>query len=756
MTAPAHAAAPSQRIIVEWQPGVTSSDRLDTRDDADSSLVRTLGAPAFQLVAPQAGQSVAGALDTLREDPDVKLAVPDGFSTPLAVPNDPLFGYLWGLDNLGLGIAGAGAAIAGDDIDVLPAWDRTRGTPSTVIADIDSGYRFDAPDLAPVAWTNPGDPLDGLDNDHDGIVDDTHGADFVGHDENNPVTDGDPTEDDLIDGGHGVHTAGTMGAAGNNGIGISGVSQDVRIMPLRVCSYRSDDDGGGPHVGGLTCPFSAEIQAINYAGAHGARAANMSLGGTGAAQPVADAIQANPNVLFVIAAGNGGSDGIGDDNDTLPTYPCVYPLANIVCVAATSQADQLATFSNYGATSVDLGAPGTETLSTFPAADTLFSDDFEGGDFAGKWTATGANGGFAPTSESPLTSNGMSDTPGASPTPSTVRASTSAGVAVPAGEGACTLTMTLRVSVGSGDSFSYAVLSNGSQVAGTNISGSGPRTVALPVLAGTTAKVRFTFTAGSTVGATRGAWVDDVDLTCNAALTTPPSYGFLQGTSMAAPHVTGAAGLLFSLKPSASVAEVKAALLGTVHPEAALAGRTVSGGRLDVSAALDRLVPPDTTIASRPSATATSRHATFAFGRLDAAVAATFECQIDGDAFAPCTSPATYSVALGSHSFAVRARDLHGNADASPATATWKVTPFCIVPKLKGRTLRQATKALKLAHCALGKVAKPRKPKHHKLPPLVVKSSPARVGSRHAEGAKVKLTLGKKPPPKRRRHAQRR
>src|SRR5262249_10774391 len=154
----------AKRVIVVWKPGVPSPDRVAARDDASTSFVRTLGDARFQLLSTQPGQSRADALAALRADPTVQMAVPDGFDRPLSVPNDPLFGEEWGLQNNGGGIDGFTGAIAGDDVDVVPAWDRTVGTPSTVVADIDSGYRFDHPDLGPVAWTNPGDPtVDGQD-----------------------------------------------------------------------------------------------------------------------------------------------------------------------------------------------------------------------------------------------------------------------------------------------------------------------------------------------------------------------------------------------------------------------------------------------------------------------------------------------------------------------------------------------------------------------------------------------------------------
>lgn len=682
------------RIVVEWQPGVPSGDRVQARADADTTFLRTLGTPAFQLVRPESGQTVGEALDALRADPTVRVAVRDGYSVLNAATNDPLFSQLWGLDNLGLGVNGFVGAIAGADINATAAWDRTRGSSTVVIADIDSGYRFDAPDLAPVAWTNPADPSGGGDDDANGIVDDSHGADFVGGNAQSPTTDGDPTDDNIVSGGHGVHTAGTMGAAGNNGVGISGVVQNVRIMPLRVCA-------NDPTTNDALCPYSSQILAINYAGSHGARAANMSLGGTTVNTAVRDAIASNPQTLFVISAGNDTQD-----NDLTPHYPCAYDpttsgiggaIDNIVCVAATDQADGLASFSDWGHTSVDLGAPGTETLSTYPVKEVRFGDDFEADTFAATWSNTGGSGfGRAGAGDGPLTSFGMTDSPGAAPAPGSLHEVTlTTGAAIPAGYGSCVLSGRRYRSGGSGGTFSYSVLSDDVSVflnsSSTATSGSAMQTFStapLLNLAGHAVKVRFDFTAGSSPTSANGIWIDDLKLTCNAPLATPPTYDYLEGTSMAAPHVTGAAGLLFSLKPSATVTEVRDALLAGVDPDPALAGKTMTGGRLDVFEAMAALVPP-----SPPPPVVVP----------------------------PVVPP--------------------------PAVAPPVVKPpvRCLVPALAGKTLTQATKALKQAHCKLGTVTKPKVTKGHAPPPLVVASSSPRAGKVLAESAKVKLTLKAKP-----------
>jgi hypothetical protein len=247
--------------------------------------------------------------------------------------------------------------------------------------------------------------------------------------------------------------------------------------------------------------------------------------------------------------------------------------------------------------------------------------------------------------------------------------------------------------------------------------------------------------------------------------------------------VTGAAGLLFSLKPSASVTEVRSALLTSVDPVASLSGKSTTGGRLDVAAALKKLVPigsetvaPDTAITSGPVGSTEATLASFQFKRTDADAGA-FECKLDAGAFAACTSPASFTVAPGSHSLQVRAKVPSGLVDPTPAVSTWTVlapppvTPGdgggngggaggagaaggdsgngskagkgCTVPKLAGKTQQQAASALVGAGCTLGKVTKPKARKGHAPPKLVVKSSTPAAGST-TSGA-VALTLAPKP-----------
>jgi len=255
-------------------------------------------------------------------------------------PNDQFFRYMWGLDNVGQ-FRGTASA----DIDAPLAWTISTGSPDTVVAVIDSGVDLQHVDLAANIWVNPGEiPDNGIDDDGNGYIDDVHGWDFISN-------DNDPSDDDSICEGHGTHTSGTIGAVGNNGIGVTGVSWNVRVMPLKIFKKFY----------GVICSSTsaAIIEAVEYATTMGVKVSNNSYGGSQFSQAEYEAIQYS-NMLFVAAAGNEASN-----NDFVPSYPASYDLDNIISVAATDNNDALAYFSNFGS-SVDIAAPGVNIGSTLP------------------------------------------------------------------------------------------------------------------------------------------------------------------------------------------------------------------------------------------------------------------------------------------------------------------------------------------------------------------------------------------------------
>jgi subtilisin family serine protease len=255
--------------------------------------------------------------------------------------DDEMFFRQWGLFN-----SGQNGGAAGADISAMRAWTVTAGSDQVVVAVIDSGVDYSHPDLANNIWSRPPIIMAYRDDDltPEGPVDDIHGFNLT---EDN----GDPMDDN----GHGTHCAGIVGAEGGNGIGIAGVNWNVKIMPLKFMNAEG------------TGTTKDAIEAINYvidrkrAGVN-VRIISASWGSTAKSRALEDVIRraGQEGILFVAAAGNASSD-----NDQNPHYPSSYNLSNVIGVAALNRYDELATFSNYGAKSVHIAAPGAEILSTY-------------------------------------------------------------------------------------------------------------------------------------------------------------------------------------------------------------------------------------------------------------------------------------------------------------------------------------------------------------------------------------------------------
>lgn len=422
MAVPTAAESVPGEVLVGYVAGASAAERGQARGRVDARLVEPVvpgpvnGRPVELVRLPQTANRGQVARQ-LAADLAVAYVEPNWIYTEQATSSDPYFsnGSLWGMygessnpaNQYGSNAAGAWAA-------------GQTGSARVYVGVIDEGIQASHPDLSGRV-RNPGETANGVDDDKNGYIDDVNGWDFAGDDKR--VYDGGSlgASDD-----HGTHVAGTIGAKANNG-GVVGVNWRVRMISAKFIA----GEGG---------KLSDAVQAIDYFTDlklnHGVNivATNNSWGGGGYSQALSDAIdRANDaNILFVAAAGNGGTDGVDDDNEIAASYPASYTNANVISVAAISRTGGLAGFSNYGATSVDIGAPGTDIVST----------------------------------------------------------------------------------------------------------------------------------------------------------TARDSYSFYSGTSMATPHVTGAAALYAAAHPGSSAAAIKKALLGSAVPTASLLGKTVTGGRLDVEAAL--------------------------------------------------------------------------------------------------------------------------------------------------------------------------
>ena len=382
----------------------------------------------------KAGTNIDAVIKQLLRDPNVRYAHPDYHINPVLSPNDPSYtnGTLWGM----LGDASTPANAFGSQAAEVWA-EGFVGSQQVVVGVIDEGIQVNHPDLRDNIWRNPGEiAANGIDDDGNGFIDDINGWDFVNND---------ATVYDGLDDAHGTHVAGTIGGKGNNGQGVVGVNWDVAIISAKFL---------GP-MGGAT---SDAVRAIDYLTdlklRHGINlvATNNSWGGGGFSQALLDAINrgGDAGILFIAAAGN----DFLSNNDTLANYPsnyqCVTGTRNwdcLVAVASITSTGELSSFSNYGATSVDLGAPGSAITSTVPDS----------------------------------------------------------------------------------------------------------------------------------------------------------TYASYNGTSMATPHVTGAVALCAGVDQTLSAQELRAALLGSTASTASLAGRTVSGGRLDAGAMFPACRPPSTVVSGAPS-----------------------------------------------------------------------------------------------------------------------------------------------------------
>ncbi|KKW14282.1 MAG: hypothetical protein UY52_C0031G0003 [Parcubacteria group bacterium GW2011_GWC2_49_9] len=564
------------------------------------SLAARHGAQAEE-VASQAGiakLSVDASTDmvayaaSLMNDSAVEYAEPNyQYHVAALTVDDVRASELWGMDKIS-------AQEAWDFYDNASA---SSSAGEAVVAVIDTGVAYGHPDIAANMWNGTSCVNDA----NTALGSCLHGYDFEESDLN-PFPNVD--RDNANEGMHGTHVAGTIAAVRNNALGVAGVGSGVKIMALKS-----------------TLSTDQIVRAINFARYNGAQVINASFAGTGSSTAIYEAIRDFPGI-FVAAAGNDTNN-----NDLTATYPCAYELANIICVAATNSSDGLASYSSYGAATVDIAAPGSSVLSTSPATTTPFTEDFGAvttPNIPASWTQSGGT-----TWRTATTSSTGSTVYLYADTESPYSTSSDSTITLPrvdltqnsAGSSMLSFGVRCETEITTTDWYDYLALyaatssifaqvyANQSIAAnnGTtwnNASSSNPVVrfdeaqldlgqgseglwgrgafvqMSIPTSLHTASTTfQFRWITNATDNNYHGCRVSNMTVT---TFTDAENYQSISGTSMATPHVAGLAGLLMSYNPSLSTTTVKNTILTTGSTLGALSGKTLTSMQINAAEAI--------------------------------------------------------------------------------------------------------------------------------------------------------------------------
>lgn len=508
-----------------------------------------------------------------RADPTVESVQPNYIYHASQVPNDPLFSQQWGFSNTGQTILSAGGpdepddvhnpGLARSDMGLTAAWDHITDCSSVIVAVVDTGINYNHQDLAANMWDG------GTSFPH-------HGYDVL-----------DSTNDPMDLNGHGSHVAGTIGAVGNNQLGGTGICWKVKLMAVRAL----DASGAGTSV--------TVFEGINWAVAHGAKVINLSLGEPSYDSSLDGAIAnaAAQGTIVVAAAGNDGTN-----NDSSPTYPCNFSEPNLICVAALDQSYALASFSNYGAGTVHIAAPGVNIASTWNGAKTSVTDNLNSG-----WTfssSTASHWGYSTATFGNNTSYNLLSDPANYDRSAHTYANSTTDKAYRAfnlsGFDAALLNFAFILDLAdSGDAVNVAAKSSGGDPFANNsvldtLSGSTDgygnfTSYDITSCRTTTCTVGFELSSNSS-GNSYGVGV--LLFSIDKVLLNATTYNILEGTSMATPHITGLVAMMMAFNPSYRYQDIINAIENGGTGLAALAGKTTTGKAANAMGALAYINEP--------------------------------------------------------------------------------------------------------------------------------------------------------------------